>query len=65
MAFQVLKIISKTNIYITYTDKKMKIYYPIILLIMVDYKEQVVIISVKNFQQYTICQIPLNQQENL
>ena len=48
MAFQVLKIISKTNIYIAYVDGKIKVYYPIILSIMADYEEQVVIIGVKN-----------------
>ena len=58
-------MISKTNIYIAYTDGKIRVYYPIILLIMADYKEQVVIISIKNLRQYTICQIPPDQQENL
>ena len=41
-------MILKTGIYIAYTDRKIKVYYPIILLIMADYKEQVVIIDIKN-----------------
>ena len=45
----------KTGIYITCIDGKMRVYYPIILLIMADYKEQVVIIGIKNLRQYTIC----------
>jgi hypothetical protein len=32
-------MILKTGIYIAYTDGKIKVYYPIILLIMADYKE--------------------------
>jgi len=38
----------KTSIYIACVDGKIRVYYPIILLIMADYKEQVVIIGVKN-----------------
>ena len=55
MASQALEIISKTGIYIAYTDGKMKVCYPIILSIIADYKEQVIIIGIKNLQQYTIC----------
>ena len=47
-------MILKTSIYITYIDGKIRVYYPIILLIMADYEEQVVIIGVKNLQQYII-----------
>jgi hypothetical protein len=32
-------MILKTGIYITYTDGKIRVYYPIILLIIADYKE--------------------------
>ena len=48
-------MILKTSIYIAYTDKKIRVYYPIISLIMADYKEQVVITDIKNFWQCTIC----------
>ena len=41
-------MILKTSIYITYADRKIRVYYPIILLIIADYKEQVIIIDVKN-----------------
>jgi hypothetical protein len=41
-------MILKTSIYITYIDGKIKIYYPIISLIIADYKEQVVITGIKN-----------------
>jgi hypothetical protein len=32
-------MISKTGIYIAYIDRKIRVYYPIILSIIVDYKE--------------------------
>jgi hypothetical protein len=32
-------MISKTSIYIACADGKIRVYYPIILLIIVDYKE--------------------------
>ena len=51
-------MILKTSIYIACVDGKIKVYYPIILLIMADYEEQVVITGIKNLRQYTICQIP-------
>ena len=41
-------MILKTGIYITYIDGKIRVYYPIILLIIIDYKEQVIIIGIKN-----------------
>ena len=41
-------MILKTSIYITCADGKIRVYYPIILLIMVDYKKWVIIIGVKN-----------------
>jgi hypothetical protein len=43
-------MILKTSIYIAYTDGKIRVYYPIILSIIADYKEQVVIIGVKNLR---------------
>ena len=48
MASQALEMILKIGIYIACVDRKIKVCYPIILLIMVDYEEQVIIISVKN-----------------
>jgi Plavaka transposase len=41
-------MILKTSIYITCIDRKIRVYYPIILSIIADYKEQVVITGVKN-----------------
>jgi hypothetical protein len=41
-------MISKTGIYITYIDGKIRVYYPIISSIIADYKEQVIITGIKN-----------------
>jgi Plavaka transposase len=43
-------MILKTGIYITCTDGKIRVYYPIILSIIADYEEQVVIIGIKNLR---------------
>ena len=50
-------MILKISIYIACTDRKIKVYYPIISLIMADYEEQVVITGIKNLWQCIICQI--------
>ena len=39
--------------------------YTIIAAISVDYKEQVVITSIKSGMQCSMCQVPPNEQENL
>ncbi len=48
-----------------YTDGCVRQYHPIIIGMSINYKEQVVITSIKLGMQYSICQVPPEDCENL
>lgn len=53
----------KDNIELVYANNHKKRYYPPLANLMVDYKEQVLIISIKTNIQCSICHILLKKKE--
>ena len=60
-----LETLARDGFIITCVDRYNRKCYPIIARFIADYKEQVLITSIKKAQHCSICTVPPNEQENL